>query len=127
MERATPQMAERMLDFLYGVTYALDGTVEKIGEKVFLFFLLILIGPAVGRVIADIAHRVSGRRRGRYTWLVVCGAIVAGAAPFLLRSLLPLLLFGARGGTSALFGGGFLLLYLGLTVATAYSSLRFGK
>jgi cell division inhibitor SepF len=30
-------MAERIIDFLNGVTYALDGTVEKIGDKVYLF------------------------------------------------------------------------------------------
>jgi cell division inhibitor SepF len=37
LERATPQMAERIIDFLNGVTYALDGCVEKIGDKVYLF------------------------------------------------------------------------------------------
>ncbi|HSV72386.1 MAG TPA: cell division protein SepF [Chthonomonadales bacterium] len=37
LDRATPDMAERILDFLSGVTYALDGTVEKVGEKVYLF------------------------------------------------------------------------------------------
>jgi cell division inhibitor SepF len=37
LERATPQMAERIIDFLNGVTYALDGCVEKIGDRVYLF------------------------------------------------------------------------------------------
>jgi cell division inhibitor SepF len=37
LEDATPQMAERILDFLSGVTYALDGAVEKIGDRVYLF------------------------------------------------------------------------------------------
>jgi cell division inhibitor SepF len=37
LERATPQMAERIIDFLNGVCYALDGTVERVGEKVYLF------------------------------------------------------------------------------------------
>ncbi len=37
LEKAPPQMAERIVDFLSGVTYALDGTVDKIGEKVYLF------------------------------------------------------------------------------------------
>jgi cell division inhibitor SepF len=37
LERATPQMAERIVDFLSGVTYALDGFVEKIADKVYLF------------------------------------------------------------------------------------------
>lgn len=37
LEKAPAPMAERIIDFLSGVTYALDGTVERIGEKVFLF------------------------------------------------------------------------------------------
>jgi cell division inhibitor SepF len=37
MEKAAPDMAERILDFLSGVAYALDGSVERIGEKVYLF------------------------------------------------------------------------------------------
>ncbi len=37
LEKASPQMAERIIDFLSGVTYALDGTVDRVGEKVYLF------------------------------------------------------------------------------------------
>lgn len=37
LEKATPQMAERIIDFLNGVCYALDGTVERIGERVYMF------------------------------------------------------------------------------------------
>src|SRR5258707_15281189 len=37
LESANPQMAERIIDFLNGVTYALDGCVEKIGDRVYLF------------------------------------------------------------------------------------------
>jgi cell division inhibitor SepF len=37
LERATPQMAERIIDFLNGVCYALDGTVERVGERVYMF------------------------------------------------------------------------------------------
>ncbi|HEV2473597.1 MAG TPA: cell division protein SepF [Chthonomonadales bacterium] len=37
LERATPQMGERIIDFLNGVCYALDGTVERIGERVYMF------------------------------------------------------------------------------------------
>ncbi len=37
LERATPQMGERIIDFLNGVCYALDGTVERVGEKVYMF------------------------------------------------------------------------------------------
>ena len=37
LEKATPDLCARIIDFLNGVTYALDGFVEKVGEKVFLF------------------------------------------------------------------------------------------
>ena len=37
LERTPPQTSDRLVDFLSGVTYALDGTVERIGEKVYLF------------------------------------------------------------------------------------------
>ena len=37
LEKASPEIVARVIDFLNGVTYALDGFVEKVGEKVFLF------------------------------------------------------------------------------------------
>ena len=37
LEYASPQMAERVLDFLLGVTYALDGDYEKVSSRVYLF------------------------------------------------------------------------------------------
>lgn len=37
LESAPVERASRVLDFLSGVVYALDGSVEKVGEKVYLF------------------------------------------------------------------------------------------
>ena len=37
LERVAPEVASRIIDFLNGVTYALDGYVEQVGERVFLF------------------------------------------------------------------------------------------
>ena len=37
LEQTPVDMSERLIDFLNGATYALDGCVEKIGEHVFLF------------------------------------------------------------------------------------------
>jgi len=37
LEQTPREMAERIVDFLNGATYALDGSVEKIGEQVYLF------------------------------------------------------------------------------------------
>jgi FtsZ-interacting cell division protein YlmF len=37
LEKTTPDVAERLIDFLNGVTYALDGYVEKVAEGAYLF------------------------------------------------------------------------------------------
>ncbi|MBC7526363.1 MAG: cell division protein SepF [Chthonomonadaceae bacterium] len=37
LEKASPQMGERIIDFLNGVCYALDGSVERVGDKVFMY------------------------------------------------------------------------------------------
>lgn len=37
LEKASPEVCTRVIDFLNGVTYALDGFVERVGEKVYLF------------------------------------------------------------------------------------------
>lgn len=37
LEQTPQELAERMVDFLSGVAYALDGSVERIGERVYLF------------------------------------------------------------------------------------------
>jgi len=37
LEKTAPHTADRLVDFLSGVTYALDGRVERLGEKVYLF------------------------------------------------------------------------------------------
>lgn len=37
LERTPAEVSERLIDFLNGVTYALDGSVEKIAEGAYLF------------------------------------------------------------------------------------------
>src|SRR5690242_18226192 len=37
LEDTPPEVAERLIDFLNGVTYALDGYVEKVAEGAYLF------------------------------------------------------------------------------------------
>ena len=37
LEQTPSDMAERLIDFMNGSTYAIDGSVEKIGEHVYLF------------------------------------------------------------------------------------------
>jgi cell division inhibitor SepF len=37
LEKAAPEVCTRVIDFLNGVIYAMDGFVEKVGDKVYLF------------------------------------------------------------------------------------------
>jgi cell division inhibitor SepF len=37
LEKTPPDVAERLIDFLNGVTYAMDGYVERISEGAYLF------------------------------------------------------------------------------------------
>jgi cell division inhibitor SepF len=37
LENTPQEMSERIIDFLNGVTYALNGFVEKVGDRVYLF------------------------------------------------------------------------------------------
>ncbi len=54
LEQTPVEMAERIIDFLNGATYALDGSVEKIGEQVYLFT------PAT--VTIDVEDKAAGPR-----------------------------------------------------------------
>ena len=93
----------------------------------------ILLGPVVGGGIAEAARWAIKRKRGPYTWLVVCGSIVVGALPTLLLSVLSLvgLVAGVSGAARFLVGGFIRLLwvavYLATAVGAAYARLRVGK
>ena len=55
-----------------------------------LGWFTLFLGPLAGAGIAEAVRWAIRRRRGRYTWLVVAGAIAAGALPRLLLGLVPL-------------------------------------
>lgn len=57
LEKASPEICTRVIDFLSGVTYALDGTVEKVGERVYLFTpanVVVDVENAQGQRIGDL-------------------------------------------------------------------------
>ena len=96
----------------------------------------IILGPLAGVGIAEAARWAIRRRRGPYTWLVVCGCIVVGALPKLLLSLFSLLFFAGlaadpRGAGYYVIGGlmGLLwdVVYLVAAVGAAYARLRPGR
>ncbi len=37
LEQAEPELAKRVVDFVSGATYALDGSMQKVGKGIFLF------------------------------------------------------------------------------------------
>ncbi len=93
----------------------------------------IILGPLAGGGIAEVAHWAIRRRRGQYTWLVVCGCIVVGTLPRLLRILFtfiwPVVDPAAAGYyvASGLMGLLWDVVYLVAATATAYARLRPGQ
>lgn len=96
-----------------------------------LTWYAIILGPLAGGGIAEVVRRAIGRRRGQYTWLVVCGCIIVG---WLFISLMPLfLLIGSPVDptgyyvTSWLTGLLWDVVYLVAAVGAAYARLRPGR
>ncbi len=96
------------------------------------WILAIFAGPIGGGVVAEGVRAATQKRRGRYLWLIACGAIVVGGVVGLLGlAWLPLLATILTGnirllsnfGLGLLFNLGFLI-YLALAVSTAYARLR---
>jgi hypothetical protein len=84
-----------------------------------LGFWVIFIGPLVGSLTAEAVHRLIGRRRGRWIWLVASGGLAAG----LLLWRLPLWLASPFLLTRALWDG----VYLAMAISTVIGYLRFWR
>lgn len=105
----------------YGIAAVVAALIGLIAAPIvsMLGFWVILIGPLVGSLAAEAVHRLIGRRRGRWIWLVVSGGLVAGLAairlPLLIASpaLLPRLLWDG--------------VYLATAVSTVIGYLRFWR
>jgi len=87
----------------------------------------IFVGPLVGLGIAELAHRAVGRRRGRYTWLVVAGCILLGGLPQLLFSFLPLAWRISASPLFSLLSLVWPVVYLVTAVGSAVARLRPGR
>jgi hypothetical protein len=103
-----------------------------------LGWFVTILGPLAGVAIAEIVRWAIQRRRGRYTWVVVCGCIILGGLPMLLLPLIGLAgmaLLGGLGDVTGVagqaMGGLFSMLwpgaYLVMATGAAYWRLRPGK
>jgi hypothetical protein len=97
-----------------------------------LGWFVIVLGPLAGTGIAEAARWAIRRRRGPYTWLVVCACIVIGSLPWLLLSLFVLagsVLFSemATNAAGGLIGLVWYAVYLVAAVGAAYARLRPGR
>ncbi len=94
-----------------------------------LGWFAIILGPLAGGGIAEIVRWAIRRRRGRYTWLVVCGCIVLGALPQFTLSLLSLagLFFDPTGVVYYVLDVVWAIVYISAATGAAYALLRPGR
>jgi hypothetical protein len=83
------------------------------------FFIAFFVSPVAGALVADLAWRAVGRRRSRYLWVVVCGAIVVATLGVALYQAGAIV-------TSADLLRLDLGIYVVMAVSAAYSRLRLG-
>jgi hypothetical protein len=123
----------RSSDYLIGGVVALPLSLLAGWLIPQLGWYAILLGPIVGGGIAEAARWATRRKRGKYTWLVVCGSILVGALPTLIMSLLSLIGLSARASIQVAYwaGGIMRLVWVGVYLLTAtgaaYARLRTGK
>ena len=92
----------------------------------------VILGPLAGGGIAEAVRWALRRRRGQYTWLVVCGCIVAGALLKVLTSLFSLAMSAAIPEGRVYVAGDLMgllwdVVYLAAAAGTAYAVLRPGR
>jgi hypothetical protein len=109
----------------------LGGAIAVVVGRLFLL-LEIFYAPMAGGAISEVVWRASSKRRGRYLWLVACGAFIVGSAMgAMLYPIISTVMLG-RGsllGTLLLAPLGVLvnlgfLIYLALAIGTVYARLR---
>jgi len=113
------------------ITLPLAAIGQVIGPL--LGFFALFAGPIAGGLIAELVYRANGKRRGRYTWLVVAGCMAVASLPALLWPLLLSALFIGSGsalpqvGMYSLMSLLWPIIYFVLAVGSAIARLRYGK
>jgi tetratricopeptide (TPR) repeat protein len=102
------------VDYVIGavIGLVLGGVASYLMTLLGAWFIALILGPAIGIGIAEAVRLAVRRRRSRYLWLVVSGAILVSAVPVLLVALSSLWSLVALG------------LFLVLAVGAAAARLR---
>ena len=118
------------LDYLIAVVIGLvAATIAAFIVSAVGIFFAFFLAPVAGGVIAEVVRWATGRRRGRWVWLVVSACIVVGALMAALGSLLPLLFVPEARATllaaplTLILRIG-LILYVVLAIGVVYARLR---
>ena len=61
LEQATPELARRVVDFVMGASYALNGSQQKVGSGIFLFV------PSNMDISSELKEQ--GREKGMFSWM----------------------------------------------------------
>ncbi len=61
LEKADPELARRVVDFVSGATYALNGSLQKVGSGIFLFV------PSNMDISGEVGEQL--RERGLLSWM----------------------------------------------------------
>lgn len=97
----------QMLDYMLagGVSLVISFFAAAVLAQIGWFFIAFFLSPAAGGLIGTVVWRLTKKRRGRYTAMVVGSCVVAGALPFLIVNPLTIgiYLFLATGAAVARF------------------------
>ena len=63
LETADKELSRRIIDFISGTTYALNGTVEKVGSDIFLFV------PSNVDVTSELRTQEKDQGKGIFNWV----------------------------------------------------------
>jgi len=76
----------QVLDYIVaaGVSFFISLMAAALLSRFGFFFIAIIISPAVGGLIGRAVLRMTGKRRGRYTAIVVGTCVFLGGLPFFL-------------------------------------------
>lgn len=61
LEKAEPELAKRVVDFISGATYALNGTLQKVGSGIFL------VVPSNMDISSELGDQL--KERGLFSWM----------------------------------------------------------